>query len=110
MIRRSFHSKILGVTAKNEDGSSRQRLIKRLRVGTVLMLVRDPGNRYDPNTIEVCTRKGKMLGYLNRDLAEEMSPQIDSGTHVECVVSDLTGGGWLFKRTRGVNIELSIRG
>lgn len=110
MTRRSFHSKILGVTATNEDGYSRQRLIKRLRVGTVLKLVRDPGNRYDPNAIEICTRKGKMIGYLNQDLTEEISPLIDSGSHVECVVSELTGGGWLFKHTRGVNIELTIRG
>ena len=108
MTRRSFHSKILGVTAKNEDGYSRQRLIKRLRVGTVLKLVRDPGNRNDPYAIEVCTRNGKMLGYLNRNLAEEISPQIDSGSHIVCVVSDLTGGGWFFKRSLGVNIELTV--
>ena len=101
---------IVGVTGVNEDGYSRQRLIRRLRVGSVLKLVREPGSRDDPYAIEVCTHNGKMLGYLNRSLAEEMSPQIDSGTHVECVVSDLTGGGWLFKRTRGVNIELIVRG
>jgi len=43
---RHFFSKIVGVTYRNEDGSSRQTALKACRNGDQLGLLRDKGNKY----------------------------------------------------------------
>lgn len=102
-----FYSKIAGVTRKNPDGTSRQRLLKRCKVGQPLKLVREPSNPADENAVMVLTMDGKQLGYLNADVACEIAPRLDAGGRVDCEISDLTGGGLFRKRTRGCNIKIT---
>ena len=99
----TFHTKIVGVTYQNPDGTKRQKFIKKCRVGESLELVRDPKNRYDPRAIEVQRMNGEQLGYLSRDVAGELAPLLDEDRRFEVEISDLTGG--LFK-SRGVNISI----
>jgi hypothetical protein len=54
----SFFSKVAGVAHNNADGSSRQQIISRCRVGEELSLVREPGNEFDPNAIKILRSNG----------------------------------------------------
>jgi hypothetical protein len=103
----SFYTKIAGVSYKNDDGSSRQKYLSKCNVREPLKLVRE-FNKYDTNAVNVLTRNGKQLGYLSKDVAKEIAPLLDKGKRVDCEISDLTGGGLLFKRTRGCNIKITI--
>jgi HIRAN domain len=48
--------------------------------GRPLVLRRDPGNEHDPNAIAVDTTDGAQLGWVPRELAAELAPQLDAGT------------------------------
>jgi len=44
------------------------------------VLRRDPGNEHDPNAIAVDTANGEQLGWVPRELAAEIAPELDVGT------------------------------
>jgi HIRAN domain len=48
--------------------------------GRPLVLRRDAGNEHDPNAIAVDTADGDQLGWVPRELAAELAPQLDAGT------------------------------
>lgn len=92
---------VRGVTFSNDDGSSRQRIIERLSKLTKglywLILRRESDNTYDSNAVRVEARKlGNMsaqIGYLPKELAQVLAPEIDSGKEV--VVVDFSySQGW----------------
>lgn len=112
---KQFHSKLAGVTSKNEDGSSRQRIIKKyVDVGQVIYLTRERDNPHDGNAISahVIDIDDKsddgflQIGYLNAGVAEELAPDMDRGCHVGCEVSEVTGGDQ--GESLGVNILLTV--
>jgi hypothetical protein len=37
----------------------------------------------------------------------ETAPRLDKGSKVDAEISDLTGGGLIFKTTRGCNIKIT---
>jgi hypothetical protein len=47
--------------------------------GRELRLRRDRGNEYDANAIAVETERGEVLGFVPRELAEEIAPRVDAG-------------------------------
>jgi hypothetical protein len=100
----SFFTKVAGVTYRNKDGKSRQRLISQCRVGEELVLKREPDNPADPNAIKVLRVTGEQLGYVPAHVAASgLASDLDSGERCKCRVASLTGGNGL---TRGVNIEI----
>jgi hypothetical protein len=46
--------------------------------GSALELRRDPGNEHDPNAIAVLAG-GEQVGWVPRELAAELAPQLDAG-------------------------------
>ncbi len=62
---RSFHTRVVGVTFTNPDGAQRQGIIYECQVGEELLLIREPGNRFDPNAIKVCRASGERRTTLN---------------------------------------------
>ena len=48
--------------------------------GRPLVLRRDPANAHDANAIAVDTADGAQLGWVPRELAAELAPQLDAGT------------------------------
>jgi hypothetical protein len=46
--------------------------------GRALELRRDPGTEHDANAIEVLAG-GELIGFVPRELAEELAPQLDAG-------------------------------
>jgi hypothetical protein len=86
-----FRTTIRGVTKQNYDGTERQSLIKKLKPGEELKLVREPNNPYDKYAIAVCRLSGEQLGYVpagDRRLANH----IDMGGSVSAKVVIVTGG------------------
>ena len=47
--------------------------------GRALELRRDAGNVHDVNAIAVATEDGALLGFVPRELAAELAPELDSG-------------------------------
>lgn len=102
---KSFYSKVAGVTKNNKNGTSRQELLKKCQTKDRLQLIRDPENPYDKNAIKVCLATGEQIGFLRRELAEELAPKLDSGKKIEAFVSEVTGGEE-DKFTLGCNIKI----
>jgi len=61
--KRHFTAQVHGIEHRNDDGSSRQAIIRRCAVGEQLSLVPDPGNKYDPDAIAIVRKNGEQLGY-----------------------------------------------
>jgi hypothetical protein len=83
--------------------------------GDALYLVREPNNPADPNAIRVfrvvCTdepdepRVGEQLGYLSRELAEELAPKMyKDGFVFMAHILQVTGGE--NGRSFGLNIQV----
>ncbi len=93
-----FNTKIVGVTFEG-----RQDAVAGLTPGTELAVVRDLENRYDPNAIGVWFGR-LQLGYIRREIAARIAPNIDAGERYRAEVRHVTGGG---TRSVGVNIWVS---
>lgn len=100
----SIKTKLAGVTMKNDDGSSRQAFLKTCNSGDPLVLKREPKNKYDRNAIAVF-RGTDQLGYLSKEVAEELAKVLDSGKELTAEILEITGGE-KGKPTRGCNIEI----
>ena len=109
---RSFHSKIAGVTHRNPDGSSRQRIIRKYcRPGVELELIHEPDNLYSETALGLWVQGGLLggahhVGYLRDELGEELLDDIENGKGVRVFISEVTGGGWF--KNYGVNIRVEV--
>jgi hypothetical protein len=54
-------------------------------LGEALILRRDPANPHDPNAIEVLAG-GQQIGWVPRELAAELAPEIDGGRPWSAIV------------------------
>lgn len=115
-MEKQFYSKLAGVTGDNEDGRSRQSLIRKFASKEeVLILEREPDNSYDLNAIAAYViplddpwgEDQYKVGFLSSKVAAELAPLMDSGYQVVCSVTDVTGGEE-GKESIGVNILLTI--
>lgn len=102
MRLRHIFAKVAGVTFPNNDGSARQQIIARCRIGEHLILRHDPDNGFSPFAIDVLRTNGEQLGHAPEYLAENICEELEDGYKVFGVLKDLTGGTG-DKRTRGVN-------
>lgn len=106
-----FPAKVVGVTHRNDDRTSRQSAIKRLESLDSLDLVPETTNPYDPNAIRVMGGYfaknfewiDRQIGYLDSRLAGETTRAMKRGTRYLCFVLDVTGEN---EPHRGVNIAL----
>ena len=57
-----------------------------LEPGSVLELRRDPENEHDQNAIAVHARDGGQVGWVPRELAEEIAPELDAARPWSAVV------------------------
>jgi hypothetical protein len=107
MRLRSSFAKVRGVKFPNDDGTERQFLIRRCRVGERLVLVDEPDNAFSELAVKVVRQNGEQLGYVPDYLAERMAQDRDRGYRFLGVVREITGGTF-DKPTRGVNFLLVI--
>jgi hypothetical protein len=113
---RSIHTKIRGVTKENPNGVNRQQIISQCcRCGDALFLVREPNNPVDSNAIQVRRivhsdvrdkpRLREQIGYVSRELAEELAPKMDDdGFVLMAWIMNVTGGE--DGESLGVNIQI----
>lgn len=60
-------------------------VVQRLRGGQILLLARDPSDKYDPNAIVVIVPapgSKRKVGYLPLGLAKELAPLMDAGVNI----------------------------
>lgn len=107
-------TKIVGVTHKSSDRSSRQRHIEKCKRGDYLFFRHDPKNEYDNCAIEVYREhKGLLgtsyhqIGFLGRHLAPRIVEHMENGGQAGAYIEDITGGTYS-KPTRGVNIRIIL--
>ena len=92
-----FFTKVVGVSFEG-----RQDRVAGLLPGDALELVREPHNAYDASAIAV--RFGSLaLGFIRREIAKRLAPNIDGGERYVATVASITGGG---QRHVGVNIHV----
>jgi HIRAN domain len=113
---RSIHTKVRGVTYSNPDGADRQKIIQQwCQSGDAVYFAREKNNPVDRNAIQVrrvvCSdvpdkpRLGEQLGYLSRELAEELAPDMDKrGFVLMGRILNVTGGH--DHESFGVNIQV----
>jgi hypothetical protein len=94
----SFYTKIAGVTFMNDDGSWRQEVITRCRIGKALKLVRNPEDEFDPAAVKVMRVNGEQLGHVPAHVSRGGDPsgladRMDGGQEYQCRISEITGGG-----------------
>ena len=81
-----------------------QELLKDLKSGQQLDLVRESDNQYDKNAIRV-EANGNKIGYLGAHVARELAPRIDAEEmELYCYVAQITGGG---DKNYGCNLILT---
>ena len=95
----SFVTKVVGVTFEG-----RQAVVSGLSVGEELAVVRDPNNPVDANAIALRTLSGAQVGFLRRQIAAHLAPNLDGGMRYLAHVSAVTGGDE--GRSYGANIEV----
>jgi|GEM_PF-2228436 len=98
-----FHTKVVGVTKKNRNGSSRQAIIADCFQHEQLSLVHDKGNRFDKYAIKVCRQDGGQLGFLRSEIAEDLMKSAKQGWDYKAFICGLTGGE-AGKQLRGCNL------
>jgi len=99
-----YESKVVGVSQLNEDGSSRQNIIKReVSEEDSLKLELESSNVHDENAVKVLSKLGNQIGYLNRELAEKLHPAIENETEIHVKASWVNGDKML-----GVGIRIEL--
>ena len=80
--------KVVGVTFTNEDGTSRQSIIKELKQSDTITLRREPTNKFDTNAIMVLADKGQ-VGYIGKDYASIMASMMDTGAQFSATIAEI---------------------
>ncbi len=83
---------LVGESHRNEDGSSRQGILKGCVPGEAVQLHRQPRNPHDNNAIFVTDELGRGLGFIARDDASVLAPALDSGAEHSAQIHELVGG------------------
>ncbi|MBO8161936.1 MAG: hypothetical protein H0Z24_09940 [Thermosipho sp. (in: Bacteria)] len=84
-----YITKITGVSFYD-----RQSTISMLDITDKIYLQRDRTNVYDPNAIGVFTlRDNKQIGWVPKELASKLAPEIDKGIPYSAKIVDILGGG-----------------
>ena len=111
-LKQSYHTKIVGITFTNDDGSDRQRIVRdlfranALNIGQELKLNHEPTNRFDKNCIQVLTMDGKQLGCLSKELAATVAPDMARGRIYKAFVASINGGS--IGCSYGINIRIEV--
>lgn len=93
--------KVVGVTFSNEDGTSRQAIIRAMTKDAPVVLEREPHNMYDANAIAVKSIDGQ-VGYIGRGHAALLASLMDNGRKFKARVDDVD----VYKDTAYVHIIL----
>jgi hypothetical protein len=102
-----FFTKVVGVTYKNHDGTSRQSIISKCHKLETLDLKIEDDNPVDPNAIMVCKLSGEQIGHLNAKLAREVALNSRKGYQYSTHITAITGGD-KDHPTQGCNLLITV--
>lgn len=105
-MRYSICTKIVGVSFKNSDNTSRQELIRKLQLDEKLTIEHEENNPYDKNSHVIKNKDNIILGHINRELSEELIEKKESGQKIIGIKSFKVTGQE--KRTLGLNIIIEL--
>ncbi len=109
--------KVAGVSFANDDGSSRQRIIRKYcRIGKSLEVRLEPDERYSEDAMGLWVRGRWLLifparyqiGHIKNEIATQIRADVIRGSPISVRILDVTGGGWFRKELYGVNIEIRV--
>lgn len=103
-IDRSFFSRVVGESFRNDDGTDRQTILSLVTPGMPVELVREPRNKFDSDAVAVVVPGLGQIGYLPRDHC--LADQIKAGT-VRASVRGVHGGS-PEKPSRGASLQIDI--
>ncbi|MFP7299032.1 HIRAN domain-containing protein [Neobacillus niacini] len=82
----------------------RQEVISKLASRAIILIKRRPNNAHDKNAIEVVTESEESIGWIPRNIAASLAPQIDRGVLFDVRMIRRTGGnGYHY----GIEIEVT---
>lgn len=84
---RHFFMSVAGETFRNADGSDRQAIIQRCRVGDPMRLEHEPTNSHDENAIRVLRWNREQVGYLPAEVAAEIVDDSRRGATYHAIVA-----------------------
>ncbi len=99
--KRTFKTKVVGVTFDNDDGTSRQNAIGNLQKGQKVHLIWNPHNEYSKNAILVCgvlvgneLDLSSCIGHLKEDIGKDVIKWMHDDTlgGIYAEVADVLGG------------------
>lgn len=97
-------SKVVGVSRENDDGSSRQDIIREdVEEDDLLQLALDPENEFDPNAVKVLSKYGRQIGFLSRETAERVKPAILNEATIRVKASWVSG-----EKMKGVGLRIEM--
>jgi hypothetical protein len=84
-----FFGHVAGESHRNDDGTDRQTIISRCRVGELLVLEHEPDNPHDIDAIRVLNQNGEQIGYLEREFAGEVVSRSAKGRVYRAAVAGI---------------------
>jgi len=87
-----IETKVVGVSKMNADGSSRQEIIKKeVEEGDKMLLSPEPDNDYDPNAIQVLSKRRGMIGYLSKEVAGRLQNALNADIEINVTATWVSG-------------------
>lgn len=94
---KTYMVSVRGVSHKNHDGSSRQDIIRKLRMGDAVNMVVKPMNKHDRLRVAVFSEKEVQIGFLPSDARD--SATVLRGEPMTAEIYRITGGTNWFSRS-----------
>lgn len=88
------------VTRKNDNGTSRQKIIGKCKPGEALLASHEADNQHSDTAVKICRANGDQVGYLFDDLGAEIVGKWSEGYRFSFHVASVTGRD---KGTLGLN-------
>lgn len=85
-------TEVVGATDTNDTGLERQAILRNCQVGQYLDLVHNPKAKAD-NSVKVICRDGRQIGWLDGEVAEEITPLLGNDGELTTEIFALTGAG-----------------
>ncbi|MBQ8965886.1 hypothetical protein [Ruminococcus sp.] len=102
-IYTEFHTKVAGVTFKNDDGSDRQKIVKKCKEGQAVYFRPVPTEEH-PKAIGVFTSGGKQLGHVSSSIADDLI-FLYPNNPAKVTIANITGGNG---KNYGCNLFVQI--
>lgn len=101
-----IETRVAGVTFENDNGTSRQEILKKCKPGEPIKLVHSPMPEHE-YAVKVLRENGEQLGHIPREDAEDVADWLNSANTVTAKIKRITGGK-KDKPTLGCVIEIRI--